>query len=264
MDVVTALVLGIVEGLTEFLPISSTGHLILVGEVLGFTGDKAATFDVFIQLGAILAVVVLYRRRFVGLLDMNKPGLAGKRGLQMLAATTAPALVAGFLLHGIIKDYLFNPMSVAIGLLVGGIALILVERLHKSGKGIDIDHISTAQALKIGCFQTLALAPGVSRSGATIVGGRLLGLSRQAAVEYSFLAAVPVMIAAVSYDLYKSLPHLQASDFGMFAVGFVAAFVSALLAITFFVKLVARFSLEPFGWYRIGLAVLTLVILVGA
>lgn len=256
-----ALILGIVEGFTEFLPISSTGHLILVGNLLGFTGEKAATFEVFIQLGAILAVVVLYHKRFTGLFNTKTKGLAGFRGLKLLAITTIPAVIAGFLLHGIIKEKLFNPFTVAIGLLVGGVIIIVVERWHKPTEGVEVDEITEEQALKVGLFQLLALWPGFSRAGATIIGGRLVGLSDNAAVEYSFLAAVPLMIAAVGYDLIKSLPGLGMNDLGIFLIGFMAAFISALIAIKFLVVIVSRYSLEPFGWYRIGLAMVIFVVL---
>ncbi len=256
-----ALILGIVEGFTEFLPISSTGHLILVGNLLGFTGEKAATFEVFIQLGAILAVLVLYQRRFTGLFSTETKGLAGIRGLKLLAITTVPAVIAGFLLHGIIKAKLFNPFTVAIGLLVGGVIIIVVERWHKPTEGVEIDDISEKQALKVGLFQLLALWPGFSRAGATIIGGRLVGLSDKAAVEYSFLAAVPLMIAAVGYDLVKSIPALSTNDIGIFFVGFVAAFLSALVAIKFLVAIVSRYSLAPFGWYRIELALMIFLVL---
>lgn len=256
-----ALILGIVEGFTEFLPISSTGHLILVGNLFGFTGQKAATFEVFIQLGAILAVVVLYHKRFTGLVDMKAKGFAGLKGLKLLAITTLPALIAGFMLHGVIKEKLFNPFTVAIGLLVGGIIIIVVERWHKPTEGVEVDQITKKQALKVGLFQLLALWPGFSRAGATIIGGRLVGLSDNAAVEYSFLAAVPLMVAAVGYDLVKSIPTLSNSDVGIFFVGFMAAFLSALVAIKFLVGIVKRYSLAPFGWYRVGLALLIFVVL---
>lgn len=256
-----ALILGIVEGFTEFLPISSTGHLILVGNLLGFTGEKAATFEVFIQLGAILAVVALYHRRFTSLGNMKATGFAGIKGLKLLAITTIPALIAGFLLHGVIKEKLFNPFTVAIGLLVGGIIIIVVERWHKPTEGVEVDQITEKQALKVGLFQMLALWPGFSRAGATIIGGRLVGLSDNAAVEYSFLAAVPLMVAAVGYDLIKSISNLSSSDLGVFLVGFIAAFLSALIAVKFLVGVVARYSLAPFGWYRVGLALLIFVVL---
>lgn len=266
MQILIALILGVVEGLTEFLPVSSTGHLIIAGNLLDFTGDRAATFEVFIQLGAILAVVWLYRDRFFKLLELRKTkGFEGVRGIKLLALTTLPALVAGFLLHDFIKNHLFQPETVVIGLLLGGIALIIVEKFifsrHKPTT-ISLDSLTNKQALSIGLFQVLALWPGVSRSASTIVGGMLNGVDRKAAVEYSFLAAVPVMIAATGYDLLSSLSTLQASDFPMFAVGFVTAFVAAVLAIKFFVKLVQRYTFTPFGWYRIALAVIVYLVVV--
>ena len=253
-----AIILGIIEGITEFLPVSSTGHLILAGHALGFTGTTANTFEIFIQLGAILAVIVLYRERFYKLLDLSAQGFAGRHGLWLLFLTTLPALIAGFLFHGYIKEVLFNPLSVAVGLLLGGVALIAVEYLPKRVSETQLDNVSRTQALKIGLFQILALVPGVSRAGATIVGGRLMGLDRRTSVEYSFLAAVPVIVAAVTYDLYKNLPSLQADDAGIFLTGFLAAFLSAMLAIKVFVKFLEKYSLAVFGWYRIALAILIL------
>lgn len=275
MTILIAIILGIVEGLTEFLPVSSTGHLIIVGDLLHFTGERAASFEVFIQLGAILAVVWLYRERFWMLFELSKPtgsdpsnGLQGKRGLTLLALTTLPALVAGLALHSFIKDYLFQPVTVAAGLFVGGIALIVFERYYKripvtkQPKTLSLDSLTARQALSVGLFQILALWPGVSRSASTIVGGMMGGIDRKTAVEYSFLAAVPVMVAATGYDLLSSLSSLQSSDIPLFMTGFITAFIAALLAITFFVKLVQRYNFTPFGWYRIGLAILVLVLFV--
>lgn len=256
-----ALILGIVEGLTEFLPISSTGHLIIVGELLGFEGETAATFDIFIQLGAILAVVWLYRQRFLELFNFNSESrIEGKNGLSLLLLTSLPAVVLGALLHGFIKAKLFNPLTVAFGLIIGGIALIVTERRFKLQHLTHVEDISKAQALKVGAFQALALWPGVSRAGATIVGGLLSGLDRKAAVEYSFLAAVPVMFAAVGYDLFTSLPNLQSTDIPVFFVGFISAFVAAVFAIKFFLKLLRHHTLEIFGWYRIAVAFLVFML----
>ncbi len=267
MLILIAIILGIVEGLTEFLPVSSTGHLIIAGYALNFTGTKAATFEVFIQLGAILAVVWLYRDRFRQLLQFRKTeGLQGKRGLMLLGLTTLPALFGGLLLHGIIKEHLFQPFTVAIGLAVGGVVILIFEKLLETGKlttkTLKLDAITKRQALGIGLAQLVALWPGVSRSGATIIGGVLYGLDRKTAVEYSFLAAVPVMIAATSYDLLKNLDVLQASDIPLFATGFITAFVSAVLAIRYFVKFVQRYSFKPFAYYRIVLAALVVIFLV--
>jgi undecaprenyl-diphosphatase len=263
MMILIAILLGVLEGLTEFLPVSSTGHQILLGHLVGFTGEKAATFQIFIQLGAILAVIWMYFDRFTGLLQWrDNSGLKGKRGLQLLALTTLPALVGGFLAHDFIKDHLFQPMTVAVGLAVGGVIMIIFERFKHRVKTIELDKITSRQALGVGLFQLFALWPGVSRSASTIIGGVVQGLDRKTAVEYSFLIAVPVMIAATGYDLLKSLDILQTSDIPLFAVGFITAFVSALLAIKYFVEFVKRFGFTAFGWYRIILAVIVLLVMV--
>ncbi|HUC20592.1 MAG TPA: undecaprenyl-diphosphate phosphatase [Candidatus Polarisedimenticolaceae bacterium] len=260
---IDAVILGIVEGLTEFLPVSSTGHLIVMGHVLGFTGAKAATFEVFIQLGAILAVVWLFRDRFVSLLSLKpaSSGLAGRRGVGLLALTTLPALIFGFLLHDFIKTSLFTPLTVALALGIGGVAIILFERFYKPAKANTLDTITVRQALAIGLFQVLALWPGVSRAAATILGGMFSGLDRKAAVEYSFLAAVPVMLAATGYDLLKSLPFLHIGDLPLFAVGFITSFIAAVVAIKWLVKLVQTHNFAAFGWYRIALAIIIVLVL---
>jgi len=250
-----AILLGIVEGLTEFLPVSSTGHLIVAGHLLGFRGEGSETFDIFIQLGAILAVVVLEWRRLLDLLRPGRPGtFTGPRGCALLLTTTVPALVAGALVHDWIKDNLFGPATVAWALALGGVALLLVERFRPATSVQEVDGLGYRQALVIGLFQCLALWPGVSRSGATIVGGLLCGLERRAAARYSFLAAVPVMAAATLYDLMKSWSHLGAHDIAPFATGFVVAFLSAWLAMRWFVALLGRHTLRPFAWYRILVA----------
>ena len=249
-----AIVLGVVEGITEFLPVSSTGHLIVVGSLLGFTGEKAESFEIFIQLGAILAVVVLYWKRFVGLLDFRPgvQGFAGQAGLIRLIAACLPALLLGAALHRVIKAQLFNPLSVALAFVTGGVILILVEgRKGVLTKVGSIDQISVRTSLLIGCFQCLSLWPGMSRAGATIIGGMLLGLERRVAAEFSFLVAVPVMCAAVSKDLFSVWPLLQLQDLSFFAVGFMVSFFTALLAVKFFISLLGRITFVPFGWYRV-------------
>lgn len=253
----TALLLGIVEGATEFLPISSTGHLILAGWLVGFQGNKAATFEIFIQLGAILAVMWVYRHKLWKLCaNRSETHFAGRRGLYLLAITTVPALIFGFLLHGVIKRYLFNPLTVAIGLLVGGIAMLLIERKANEESKLGLDDLTRKEALSIGLAQVLALFPGVSRSGATIMGGLAVGINRETAVEYSFLAAVPIMLAATGYDLLKALPSLSGSDVPFFAVGLISTFVSALIVVRWLLKYVRQHNFVPFAWYRIGLALL--------
>lgn len=251
----TALIMSVVEGLTEFLPVSSTGHLILVGDLLHFTGEKAATFEVVIQLGAILAVVVLYWPRFRGLI-WPRPYVrfAGARGLWLLLLTTIPACIMGLLLHGIIKEYLFNLPSVLCALVVGAICMIAVEIKPRRPDVFTLDEISPKMALGIGCFQCLALWPGFSRSAATIMGGMLLGAKRGMAAEYSFIAAVPIMFAATGYDLLKSWHLFTTGDIPFFLVGMAGAFISALLAVKLFVALLARVTLIPFAIYRLILA----------
>lgn len=254
-SLLTALILSIVEGLTEFIPVSSTGHLILVGDLLHFTGDRAATFEVVIQLGAIMAVVVLYWQRFKGLIRPRPyVRFAGARGIWLLALTTMPACVFGLILHGIIKEYLFNSLSVVIALVVGAICMLGVSYMRKRPSCVTIDELTPATALGIGLFQCLALWPGFSRSAATIMGGILLGVKRGVAAEYSFIAAVPIMLAATGYDLLKSWSLFTAADIPFFCVGMAGAFVSALLAVRVFVALLGRVTLAPFAIYRLLLA----------
>jgi undecaprenyl-diphosphatase len=251
-----AAVLGLVEGVTEFIPVSSTGHLIVAGHLLGFTGGKAETFEIFIQMGAILAIVVLEWRRFLGLAwpVAGPRGFSGIRGLALLGLTTTPALVAGLLLHRVIKERFFGPATVGIALLVGGAGILLVERLRPASRTERLDDIDWRQALQIGLFQCLALWPGISRSAATISGGLLCGLERRTAAAYSFFAAVPVMTAAAGYDLIKSRHLLDRADILPFAVGFIVAFLAAWATVRLFVSLLGRSTLRPFAWYRIVVA----------
>ncbi len=251
-----AIILSIVEGLTEFLPVSSTGHLILAGEMLNYTGEKAATFQVIIQLGAIMAVVVLYWPRFWGLLFPKQgQSFSGMRGIGLLMLTCIPACVMGLLLHSYIKAYLFTPTTVLMALVVGALFMIIVERRPSPPiRYVTLDDIGPKEAFGIGCFQCLALWPGFSRSASTIMGGMLLGAGRQLAAEYSFIAAVPIMVAATGYDLLKSWHILSSDDLGFFALGIVASFVAALLAIKGFVSLLSRITLIPFAIYRLIMA----------
>ncbi len=254
-NILVALILSIVEGLTEFLPVSSSGHLIIVGNALNFIGEKADTFEVVIQLGAILAVVVLYFKRFWGLVcPQADVRFAGLRGIGLLLLTTIPASILGLLLHSVIKGYLFNPLPVVCALAVGALCMIFVERHSFQTTCASLDDITVKQALGIGCFQCLALWPGFSRSASTIMGGMFLGLNRKLAAEYSFIAAVPIMVAATGYDLLKTWHLFTAADVPFFAVGMVGSFISALLAVKIFVALLARVTLVPFAVYRLLLA----------
>jgi len=256
------LILGLVEGITEFIPVSSTGHLIVAGHILGFEGERAKTFEIFIQLGAILAVVFLYKDTFLGLFTRRHTGgFAGFHGLLLLALTTLPISVSGLLLHGYIKKYLFAPTIVAIGLGVGGIAILLVERWLPRVKRFSLGALRWHDALTVGLFQCLALWPGTSRAAATIIGAMLIGIDRKTAAEYSFLAAVPAMCAAVGYDLWKSRSILSTADIPAFTLGFVVAMVSAALMVKGFLRLLGSYTLSPFGWYRIVVALAIFLLL---
>ena len=261
-SLLVAAILGVVEGLTEFLPVSSTGHLIIAGNLLGFTGDTSKSFEVVIQLGSILAVVVMFWRRLFGMIGLHfgKPPVhegTGTRRLNLLHIILGmvPATVLGLLLHSQIKS-LFEPKFVMIALVVGGVLLIAAELLKpKKPRAEGVDDITYLQAFMIGVFQCLALWPGFSRSGATISGGMLMGISRFAASEFSFLLAVPMMMGATALDLYKSYSFLTLADLPMFATGFISAFIVALIAIKTFLAVIKRISFIPFAIYRFFVAI---------
>jgi len=257
-----AFVLGVVEGLTEFLPVSSTGHLILVSDLLGLNDEKGKVFDIVIQLGAILAVCWEYRARFARAFS----GLASDRVQQRFAANLfvafLPAAIVGLLLQSKIKAYLFNPITVAVALVLGALAIFAIERWyerHGTPSVTSVDEMTWKDALKVGFAQCLSLIPGTSRSGATIMGGMVFGLSRQAATEFSFFLAVPIMFAASGYQLLKYRDLLSASDLGPFAVGFAVSFVSALVAVKALIRYVAHHDFRAFAWYRIALGVAVLL-----
>lgn len=265
-SLLVAAILGVVEGLTEFLPVSSTGHMIIVGHLLGFEGDTAETFEVVIQLGAILAVVVMFWRRLFGLIGIHfgkQPHEGTGKGrltLGHIVLGMIPAVVLGLVFHDTIKS-LFNPVNVMYALVVGGLLLIAAECLKpKEPRAPGLDDMTYRQAFMIGCFQCLALWPGFSRSGATISGGMLMGVSRYAASEFSFLLAVPMMMGATALDLYKSWSFLTVEDIPMFAVGFVTAFIVALIAIKTFLQLIKRISFIPFAIYRFIVAAAVYVV----
>ena len=253
-----AVILGIVLGLTEYLPVSSAGHLIVVGAALNFTGPKATCFQVFIQIGAISAAVVLFRHRFMGLIPFvsASPGerFSSWRGITMLALTTIPAVIMGAVFHHFIKTYLFGPLTVAGALGVGGVAILLAEKFKPVPKIFKIDDLSYSHAIKIGLIQCIALWPGVSRSASTILGGLFCGLDRKVAAEYSFVAAVPILTAAAVYDLYKNWDLFNNVDWPFFLVGLAVSFVCACLAIKTFMALLKTWTFVPFGWYRIIIA----------
>ena len=257
IEIIKAAVLGVVEGITEFLPVSSTGHLILAGDLLGFNGDAAKTFEVFIQLGAILAVVWMYREKLTSTI---KSIGTEKTNLFLLNLLTAflPAAFLGLIAHSFIKRHLFSPITVACALIAGGIAILVIERVVKKPVVMDMDNVSIKQALGIGMAQTLSLFPGVSRAGATIMGAMCFGLERKTATEFSFFLAIPTMFAAVSYDLLKTFHSLSIKDLPVFAVGFIVSFFSALIVIKAFLGFVTKHTFDSFAVYRIifGAAVL--------
>lgn len=254
-----AVLLGVVEGLTEFIPVSSTGHLILVGHLLGFVGEKAASFEVAIQLGAILSVVVLYWRRFLDLIPTQSAlhsdsTLKGWPGIWRITLATIPALIVGFVARHAIKEHLFTPLAVTWALAVGGVAILLAEKIVSHRRSHPLETLTTAQAFGVGLFQVLALWPGTSRAAATIIGGMLVGLERKGAAEFSFLIAVPIMFAATGYELVKMRTLFAAQDLVQFGVGFGVSFLVALIAVKAFVSFLSRWSLAPFAWYRIAVA----------
>jgi undecaprenyl-diphosphatase len=257
-DIIKAIILGLVEGATEFIPVSSTGHLILAADWLNFEGDRAKSFEVFIQLGAILAVVWLYRTKVLTVFKNAGRDPQARQLIINLMIAFLPAAIIGFLTHGWIKDHLFNPLMVAWAMLLGGVAILLIEWWNPPEDVEDVDHVPMSKALGIGVAQVLSLFPGVSRSGATIMGARSLGLSRRAAAEFSFFLAIPVMFAATGYDLFKSRDTLSAADAPVFAVGFIVSFLSAIVVVKAFLGFVSRHSFKPFAWYRIAFGALLL------
>ena len=257
----TAALLGLIEGVTEFIPVSSTGHLILASHWLGQTGEAAKTFDIFIQLGAILAIVWLYRQRLTHAVLAARSDPASRRFLLNLLIAFLPAAIVGFLAHDWIKQRLFTPTVVASALVVGGLVILLIERLHPRERVPEVTDVPPSTALGIGLAQVLSLVPGTSRSGATIMGGYTLGLSRRAATEFSFFLSIPVMVAATCYDLLKSRDALSLADAPAFAVGFLVAFVSAVIVVKAFLGYVSHHSFAAFAWYRIALGVLLLLLL---
>lgn len=253
---VAAAILGVIEGLTEFLPVSSTGHLILFADLLGFKEPPGKTFEVMIQLGAILAVVILYFRKLWGtLVGLPSDSSARKFALSILIAFL-PAAVLGGLLHGFIKSHLFSPLVVASAFIVGGVIILVVEASQRHIYFKKADDLPLSTSLLIGVGQCFALIPGMSRSGATIIAGLLLGLERRAAAEFSFFLAIPTMLGAFVYDLYKNKDALSFDDAGLIAIGFTAAFLSALVVIKPFLAIVGRIGFSPFAYYRIAMGVL--------
>jgi undecaprenyl-diphosphatase len=249
LPLLQAFILGIVEGLTEFLPISSTGHLILAGDLLGFNDERAKVFHVAIQTGAMLAVVWEYRARFFSV---------DRQLYRNLIIAVIPAAVLGLLFGGVIKAYLFAPVPVALAFIIGGLIILWVDRGVRVARIDSTRAMTWRDALKVGLAQCFALIPGTSRSGATIIGGMLFGLSRPAATEFSFFLAVPTLVAAGGYDLWRHRGLFSLDDLGMFAVGLAMSFVSAFVVIRWLVRYVATHDFRPFAWYRIVFGVVVL------
>ncbi|MBM0280304.1 MULTISPECIES: undecaprenyl-diphosphate phosphatase [Pseudomonas] len=253
-----ALILGIVEGLTEFLPISSTGHQIIVADLLNFGGERAMAFNIIIQLGAILAVVWEFRRKILDVVT----GLPTQRNAQRftinLLIAFLPAVVLGVIFADLIHEYLFNPITVATALVVGGVVMLWAERRQHEIHANTVDEISWKDALKVGFAQCLAMIPGTSRSGSTIIGGLLFGLSRKTATEFSFFLAMPTMVGAAVYSGYKYRNLFQPDDLPVFAIGFITSFIFAMIAVRGLLKFIANHSYAAFAWYRIAFGLVIL------
>ena len=263
MDIVLlakAAVMGIVEGLTEFLPISSTGHLILAGSLLGFDDDRAKVFDIAIQTGAIFAVILVYWQRLQTTFT-TLPGNANSRRLVLnVLIGFLPAVVLGLLLGKMIKEHLFTPLVVASTFIIGGFIILWAEKRQQTAVRVQaVDDMTPMDALKVGIVQCLAMIPGTSRSGSTIIGGMLMGLSRQAATDFSFFLAIPTLIGAGAYSLYKERHLLSMADAPVFAVGLVMSFISAWICVRWLLRYIANHSFVPFAYYRIVFGIVVLL-----
>jgi undecaprenyl-diphosphatase len=259
---IKAAIMGVVEGLTEFLPISSTGHLILTATLLDWHGEKVKLFEVVIQTGAIMAIVSLYAARLWDtLVGLPREPQARRFTLNVLIGFF-PAALAGVLFIDVIKGVLFQPAVVALGFIVGGLVILWAEHLQKRGSVVhvhDVDTVRWTDALKVGLVQCTALVPGVSRSGATIIGAMLLGFNRKAATEFSFFLAIPMLFGAAAYDLYKNRDLLSTADMPLFAVGLVVSWLSAWVCVRWLLRFVGNHTFVPFAWYRIGFGLLILL-----
>jgi len=254
-----ALILGLVEGFTEFLPISSTGHLILTGQLLGFNDEKAKLFEIVIQSGAILAVCWEYRHRIARVICGAGHDPMAQKFIVNIAVAFIPLAVLGLLFGKEIKTYLFNAPVVACAFILGGFIILWAERRPQRVRVDSVDEIDLVDAMKLGLAQALALIPGTSRSGATIIGGLLFGLSRQAATEFSFFLAIPTILLATAYQLYKERALLSMDDLGMWATGFIAAFISAFFCVRWLLRYISTHDFTIFAWYRIAFGIVVLV-----
>lgn len=262
MDILLqAILLGIVEGLTEFLPVSSTGHLILLGDLLGFQGPPGKTFEIVIQLGAILAVCVVYWQRLLGagLGAFSDPD--ARAFIRNILIGFLPAMAVGVVAYKHIRALLDSPVVVAVALVVGGVLILVLERINKKPRFHAVEDFPMLLALKIGIFQCIAMIPGVSRSGATIMGALMVGVDRRTAAEFSFFLAIPTMTGATAYSLYKNWAELSFDNLGLIAAGFACAFLAALVVVKAAIAFITRHGFAPFAWYRIGFGGLMLVLL---
>ncbi len=259
---IKAAIMGVVEGLTEFLPISSTGHLILTGSLLGMTDSKSKVFDIAIQSGAIGAVVIVYWERIWGALSQMGRSENARRLVTNVILGFLPAAVIGFIAYKrFIKPYLFNAPVVAGAFIVGGLIILWVERSAKperTARITDVDQMTAMDALKVGFVQCLGMIPGTSRSGSTIIGGMLLGLSRKAATDFSFFLAIPTLVAASVYSLWSERHSLSAADLPMFGVGFIVSFIAAWICVRWLLRFISTHSFEAFAWYRIAFGIVVL------
>ena len=262
MDIILLLkaaILGVVEGLTEFLPISSTGHLILAGDLLNFNDEKGKVFEIVIQFGAILAVCWEYRAKILSVTDgLLQKQVDAQRFVLNLLVAFIPAAVLGLLFASAIKAHLFAPVPVAIALIVGGFFILWAEKRDHKIKVESVDEMSWKDALKVGFAQAFALIPGTSRSGATIIGGLLFGLSRKAATEFSFFLAIPTLTAATVYEVVKYRDLFHVEDIGMFAVGSITSFVSAFFCVRWLLRFISHHDFTVFAWYRIAFGLIVL------
>ena len=260
---IKVIIMGIVEGLTEFLPISSTGHLILAGSLLNFTGEKVKVFEIVIQAGAMLAVCWEYRRRIIDVIRNFSSDVTARRFVANLLVAFLPAVILGLMFGKLIKAHLFAPVPVALAFIIGAFVILIVERRNRLNEDSlrihSVDEMTMLDAFKVGCAQCFALIPGTSRSGASIIGGMVFGLSRQAATEFSFFLAIPTLFGATIYSLYKERALLSVADLPMFGVGALAAFISAFFCVRWLLRYISSHDFMIFVWYRIVFGVLILI-----
>ena len=254
-DLLAPALLGIIEGVTEFLPVSSTGHLIVVGGLLGFNDDKGKLFEIVIQSGAIFALCREYRARIIGVLTGLPNDRAAQRFTLNLIVAFLPLAILGLLFGKVIKAHLFQPVPVAMAFIIGGFIILWAERRKHRIRVESVDELDVIDAFKLGIAQAFALIPGTSRSGATIIGGLLFGLSRKAATEFSFFLAIPTLLLATAYELYKEQALLSIDDIGMWITGFIAAFVSAFFCVRWLLRFISTHNFSVFAWYRIAFGI---------